>query len=201
MLFRSHPRDGEFQLTSGEMKTVQMLDSGIEKFLHANTESFEAIELPCGRSFMIAVLPQPGVKIQELEHILGANPDMLDKAMHASYGSVTLPIFEIKTTMQLAGALKGMGLDEIFQNLDGVFKMPQSKINDVGQTIDFAVDKHGIRANAETVIGTIPLGILVDPHAFRISLNRPFLFFVRDFPTNALLFAGAVMDEIGRAHV
>jgi serine protease inhibitor len=125
---------------------------------------------------------------------------MLDKAMHASYGSVTLPIFEIKTTMQLAEALKGMGLEEIFQNLDGVFRMPKSKINDVGQTIDFAVDQHGIRASAETVIGAIPLGIIVDPHAFHMSLDRPFLFFVHDYPTNALLFAGVVMDPSAKGH-
>ena len=82
----------------------------------------------------------------------------------------------------------------------GMIEAAQSRVTDIGQTIDFAADKHGIRADAETLIGAVPGGIIVSPDAFHMLLNRPFLFFVRENTTGALLFAGALMDPGAASH-
>jgi serpin B len=209
LFMMSEPQPGEFYPESGQIRTMQKLESGLEKLLHVQTDQFEAVALPCGRVQMVIVLPKTGVKIRELEQILAANPDALN-GMQASLGSVTFPIFEIRTSMHMEESLKAMGVSDIFQHLDGVtrlerFRRPydptqglietaRSRVTDIGQTIDFAADKHGIHADAETLVGAIPLGILTAPDAFHMSLNRPFLFFVRENTTDALLFAGALMD-------
>ena len=215
LFMMSEPQAGEFHPESGQTRMVQKLESGLEKLQHTKTDEFEAVILPCGRVSMVVVLPKPGMKIRELEQILVANPDALN-GMQASLGSVTFTIFEIKTSMQLEGSLKVMGISDIFQHLDGVTRMEQfrnpndfsqgmieaaqSRVTDIGQTIDFAADKHGIRADAETLIGAVPGGIIVSPDAFHMLLNRPFLFFVRENTTGALLFAGALMDPGAASH-
>jgi serine protease inhibitor len=112
--------------------------------------------------------------------------------------------------VHLESSLKAMGISNIFQDLDGVTRresfrnlrdssqgmLPaaQSKVTDLAQTIDFGADKHGIHADAETLIGAVPFGIISAPDTFHVQIDRPFLFFVRETTTNALLFAGALMD-------
>lgn len=205
LFMESEPHQGQFRTEPGRSVEIQQVDSVLEELAYLKTDRFEAVALPCGRVSMIAILPHEGMKVRELEEVLANEPDVLS-AMKPSLGSVTMPIFTIRTTMHLENALKEMGIKDIFENLEGVarqdhrfgpkgsFDVPVAKVTDVGQAIDFTADKHGIHADAETVIGTIPLGLLSAPDAFTVNLNRPFVFLVRENATGALLFAGALMD-------
>jgi hypothetical protein len=198
------PHPGEFHTEMGQSLIAQRVDSVLEKLEYLKTDRLEAVALPCGRVSMIAVLPREGMKIRELEGILAAEPDAL-KSMKPSLGSVTMPIFTVRATMHLEGALKAMGVRDIFENLEGVarrdtrfgpkgsFDVPVAQVTDIGQNIDFTADKHGIHADAETVIGAIPLGLISAPDSFHVALNRPFVFLVRENASGALLFAGALM--------
>jgi serine protease inhibitor len=205
----NEPRDSEFQPEAGFARHVKVVDSQLKELLHIKTDQFEAVVLPCGRVSMTIVLPKPGMKIAELEDSLAAHPGLLN-GMTKSLGSVTLTQFEIKSKLQLADSLKAMGITEIFERLDGIERMPkprdlidvtkgfspgaQARVTDVGQTIDFAADRHGIRADSETLIGTFPIGLIVAPDVFHMTFSRPFLFFVRENTTGALVFEGALMD-------
>jgi serpin B len=194
----SKPEPGEFRLESGQTRTVLKVESNLRKFPHLKTDQLESVALPCGRVQMIVVLPAPKMTIQKLEELLVSHPDALSGMSTSRYGSVTFPPFEIKTTAHLENALMAMGITDIFQHLDGVtsgmIPAAESRVTDLAQTIDFGADKHGIHADAETLIGAVPLGILSVEDPFQMSLDRPFVFFVRETTTNALLFAGAFMD-------
>jgi len=205
LFMESVPHPGEFRTEPGQGLMAQRVDSVLEKLEYLKTDRFEAVALPCGRVSMIAVLPREGMKIRELEGILAAEPDAL-KSMKPSLGSVTMPIFTIRATMHLEGALKAMGVKDIFENLEGVARrdmrygpkgsvdVPVAQVTDIGQNVDFTADKHGIHADAETVVGMIPLGLISAPDSFHMALNRPFVFLVRENASGALLFAGALMD-------
>ena len=205
LFMESDPHPGEFRTEAGQNLTAQRVDSVLEKLEYLKTDRFDAVALPCGRVSMIAVLPREGMKIRELEETLADEPDVL-KSMKPSLGSVTMPIFTIRATMHLEGTLKAIGVKDIFENLEGVvrrdsrygpkgtFDVPVAQVTDIGQAIDFTADKHGIHADAETVIGAIPLGLISAPDSFHVVLNRPFVFLVRENATGALLFAGALMD-------
>lgn len=205
LFMESDPHPEEFRTEAGQNLTAQRVDSVLEKLEYLKTDRFEAVALPCGRVSMIAVLPREGMKIHELEETLVDEPDAL-KSMKPSLGSVTIPIFTIRATMHLEGTLKAMGVKDIFENLEGVvrrdmrfgpegsFDVPVAQVTDVGQAIDFTADKHGIHADAETVIGAIPAGLIMATDSFHLVLNRPFVFLVRENASGALLFAGALMD-------
>jgi len=210
LFMESQPAPGEFRLQSGQTRTVLRIDSQLRKLPHLKNEKLEAVALPCGRVLMIVVLPAPDMSIRELEQFLVSHPDALDGMSTSRYGSVTLPQFEAKTSAHLERSLKAMGISDIFQHLEGVtrresFRKPydfsqgmipavQSRVTDLAQTIDFGADKHGLHADAETLIGAVPAGILMVPDTFHVFIDRPFLFFVRETTTNALIFAGALMD-------
>jgi hypothetical protein len=63
----SAPRPATFQTQEGETKQLEVLDSEMESYPYAKTETFEAVVLPCNNGYMLAILPAPGRTIQDLE--------------------------------------------------------------------------------------------------------------------------------------
>jgi len=190
----SRPEPGEFRLEAGQTRRVLNIRSKLERLPHVKTSQFEAVAIPCGRVQMIVVLPAPSVKIQELEQWLLAHTDALNGMSSSKLGSVTFPQFEINTSMHLEKSLKAMGITDIFHHLDGIMPAGPSRVADIAQNIDFGADKDGIHADAETMIGAVYFGIPGAQDAFYVSIDRPFVFFVREMTTGALVLAGALMD-------
>lgn len=192
------PFTGEFRAARGDKRQVEMITSGMSKYPHAVTDSFEAVVLPCDRAYMVAVLPAPGKDIHELERDLADYPETLDGLLNEELGEVIIPTFRIGFETDLRTQLEEMGIKGISKDL-GLMIRPGSHLTEVEQKVDFVVDKQGISASAEPVAGVV-YGITrgpskgPPPKMFKMQIDRPFVFLVRDNNTNALLFMGAVMD-------
>ena len=190
----SQPEPGEFRLESGQKRRVLNIQSKLERLPHMKTEQFEAVTIPCGRVQMVVVLPSPSMKIQELEQWLVTHTDALNGMNSSQLGLVTLPQFEMKSSVRLEQSLKAMGIADIFHHLDGIMPAGPARVADIAQNIDFGADKHGLHADAETMIGAVYFGIPGAQDAFYVSIDRPFVFFVRERTTGAMVLAGALMD-------
>jgi serpin B len=69
------------------------------------------------------------------------------------------------------------------------------KIAFVKHAADFTVDEAGTVAAAATVVGVVPKSRPRSPRdVVTFNANRPFLFFLRDERTGAVLFAGRLTD-------
>jgi serpin B len=69
------------------------------------------------------------------------------------------------------------------------------KIEFVEHAADFTVDEDGTVAAAATVVGVVQLsGQIPGRNAITFNANRPFLFFLRDNRTGAVLFAGRLTN-------
>ena len=69
------------------------------------------------------------------------------------------------------------------------------KIAFVKHAADFTVEEAGTVAAAATVVGVIPTsGPVLPRNTVTFNANRPFLFFLRDDRTGAVLFAGRLTD-------
>jgi serine protease inhibitor len=189
----SKPFTGEFRTAGGDKRPVEMITSELSQYPHVVTDSFEAVVLPCNSAYMVAVLPAPGKDLHELERDLADSPETLDTVLKKQTGIVTMPTFHIVSEGDLKPLLQDMGIRQVFQDLGPLVTIPRSHLTEVVQKIDLQVDKEGIRASAETVAGAVYGGIMMGT-PFRMRIDRPFLFLVRDNNTNALLFMGVVMD-------
>jgi len=187
------PFTGEFRTARGEKRQVEMNTSELSQYPHAMTNSFEAVVLPCQSAYMVAVLPAPGKDILELEKDLADSPETLDAVLEKQAGLVTMPTFHIGSERDLRPQLEEMGIRQVFEDLAGMVRFPKSHLREVAQKIDLRIDHEGIRANAETVAGAVYGGVMSGT-PFKMQIDRPFLFLVRDYNTNALLFMGVVMD-------
>jgi serpin B len=190
----SKPFRRTFTTPHGGMKDVEMLTSELKTYWYASTDDFEAAALPCNSAHMIVVLPRPGRTIADVARVLAAAPEALDAALAQRIGVVTLPPFHFRVEHSLQPVLERLGVRRPFMDLGHIVTIPRSYLSEVNQSVDIAVDKSGIRAGSDTIAGAIYGGIATAQETFHITLNRPFVFLIRDNTTNALLFIGALTD-------
>jgi serine protease inhibitor len=189
----SYTRKGDFFLTPRDRETVDVMPSEMESFRHAENKHFEAIDLRCWTVYLTVVLPGEGMDILQLENELAENPGELDSAMKYEPGEVELPKIRMQLDVDLTPALQQMGVQQVFTNLD-VVKVPDSRLKHVVQKIDLEVNEQGIRANAGTVANGVYGGVMGAAIPFHMTVNRPFLFLIRDNLTDSLLFLGEVFN-------
>jgi len=191
-------RRAGFTLASGVTEGTEFLTSELSDYVHAQTEEFEAVKLKGTFAYIVFVLPAQGNNIVELERELAKHAGMVDEAMRLEMGDVRMPPFHFVYEADLRESLEGMGVHMVFGELNSLRAVaPEegARLRGVLQRTEIAVDESGIRADSATIVTGVFGGIFGgQAQAFHMALNRPFLFFVRDNVTEALLFAGAVMD-------
>ena len=190
----SKPFKGGFTTSTGVEREVEMLKSELSTYRHARTSTFEAVDLACLGGHILIVLPAPGRSVKELEELLARSPDEVNRALASELGFITLPPFHTKVEWDLKPHLIQMGIRRPFDDLGGLFTIPGSHFVEARQSVDIRVDKEGIRADATNIMGGVYGGMLVAQPKFSMELNRPFAYLIYERFTDALLFAGAVVD-------
>jgi serine protease inhibitor len=202
-LFNGRSQKLTFTLRSGlKVETDQMV-STLQHYQHVSTDEYEAVELPCGGAYLLVLVPAIGKDILDLEREFATGQINLDSMPKSEEGDVTLPIFHMRFSTDLLPPLRKLGLNTLFTDFKSLGAMVSSpegaRLTTTVQRVDLDVDTWGIKARAITFLGGVLGGVmggsmLPPPQPFHMIVNRPFLFFVRDNVTDALLFAGAEMN-------
>lgn len=163
-------------------------------YLH---NKFEAIQLDYGnKAFTYTlVLPLENVSVDEcLDELASGACDKLVNS-YVGYSSVvlTMPKYEVEFKISANVALRSLGIDKPFvegADFSGIYDGSFLKVGDVVHACSFKVDKDGTEAAAATAIGLVNG---VPPTLEReIVVDRPFLFFVQEQSSGAMLFVGKV---------
>jgi serpin B len=161
---------------------------------------YRAVALPYRSSTLslLVVLPV-GQRLGSLQHRLnGRSLARIARGHSPRPVILSLPRFHLNTETELAGTLKALGMRTAFSDAADFSRITTAvplKIGFVKHAADFTVDEKGTVAAAATVVGVVRTsgpGRPVD--AVRFNANRPFLFFLRDNQTGAVLFAGRLTN-------
>ncbi len=195
----SEPTKTTFALRNGDTAQVESLTSEMEAYAHIKNDDYEAIVLTGVQAYIVLVLPAQGETILELERKLAANRLLLLEQPAKEMGDVSMPPFHVRYNSELRPAFEKLGVREIFKDFNSlrplVIHPDGAVLKSVSQQVNLDVDAFGIRADAETSFAGNYGGVLAAQFVpFHMVINRPFLFFVRDNVTNALLFTGAIMS-------
>jgi serpin B len=115
-------------------------------------------------------------------------------ASSVQYSTVSMPRFKFATSSPLNSLLKALGMIDAFDPALADFSgMDGARDLYVGYAIHkaiIAVDETGTTAAAATGVTVQTLALELPA----LTVDRPFLFFIRHGPTGAILFQGRVVD-------
>jgi serpin B len=159
----------------------------------AYEEDWQAVELPYGKGdlSMVVILP---------DHLESFVQDMSPESIDAVFGAITeqgihlsLPKFSFAFDAPLNETLQRMGIRTAFDgaaDFSGMTGEPGLFLDTVQHEAFIEVDEEGTEAHAATGAG------MALSHGPTITIDRPFLFIIRDRPTGAILFIGRVTDPL-----
>jgi serpin B len=179
-------------------RTVMVPTMRTEGSLRAAAGSgFQAVALPYQdeRLSLLVVVPDEG-KFAEVEAGLDARRlGEITAALQAQSVILALPRFKFETPVDLKKALVELGMAAAFDagaaDFSGIDGTRSLFIQTVLHKAFIAVAEKGTEAAAATAV---IVGRTSAPLGLHITADRPFLFFLRDEPTGAILFMGRVQD-------
>ncbi len=174
---------------------VMGLDGGLRA---ARGEGWHAVELPYEdeRLSMLIVVPDAGTFPAFDGALDGARLDAIVDALASRTVNLTLPRFRFELPVDLGAHLGDMGMKAPFEpgraDFSGMTGARDLFISAVVHKAFIAVGEKGTEAAAATAV---VIGVTSAPaNPLNLVVDRPFLFFVRDEPTGAILFMGRVTD-------
>ena len=191
--------DGAFHLLDGGQVTVPMMHQ-TESFGYAQGDGYQAVELLYdGRELsMVVLLPDEG-QFEAFEGLLDVRRiDDVMKNLAPTRLDLSMPRWEFESDFGLAETLVAMGMPVAF-SLDADFAgMTGDRdlfIRDVVHRASVAVDEAGTEATATTAVIMQLRSVPQEP--IEVSLDRPFIFLIRDIGRGAILVVGGVVDAAG----
>jgi serpin B len=192
--------DGSFTLLDGSSVTAKFMRSDFYGLPATQGTNLVAASLPYADDnlSLVVVVPDAG-QFSQVESSLDANTlGTLVAGLTSQVVLVALPRFKVETGTSLKDVLKALGMTSAFtQGIADFSGMDGTQNLFIWEVIHKAfinVAENGTEAAAATAV--VMNGDASAPAAPQLVLtaDRPFLYFLRDKPTGAILFMGRVLD-------
>lgn len=194
--------DAPFNLLDGSQITVPMMMQRKE-FRYTAGQGYQAVELPYEQGVsMVILLPETG-QFAPFETTLNATQlQAIVNDLNNRTVVLTMPKFEFDgTSFSLKETLTAMGMPGPFaQNADfsGMTDPSELFITALLHQASITVDEAGTEAAAATaaVIG-VTSAMPTEDEPVVMTIDRPFIYLIRDMDTGAVLFVGRVVNPAG----
>ena len=170
-------------------------------YRYYQSDRFQAVRLPYGEREelgMYIFLPSPTSSLAEFNQKL--NLDSWQEwlgYMRSQQGNITIPRFKLEYETDLTESLSKLGIKQIFHPNRADF----SAMTDTRVAVDAVkhktyveVNEEGTEAAAVTSIGIRITSAMPQDPPFKMNVNRPFFFAIRDDVTETILFMGNVVE-------
>jgi len=200
---KNKTHDASFTLLDGERVTVPMMDwETPERVPYTRGEGYQAVELPYvgGKTSLVLIVPDEGEFAAYEEAFTAEHLTSLLDDLNPESVALTMPKFSYDQNLSLADTLAALGMPDAvdparadFSGMDGTRNL---YIGDVFHKAFVAVDEAGTEAAAATAVVMLECAMPLDD-AIKLTVDRPFIFLIRDTGTGALLFVGRVENPAG----
>ena len=188
--------DGSFYLLDGGEVIVPMM-SQTESFGYAEGDGYQAVELlyDGGELSMVILLPQAG-HFEAFEGSLDAQQlDGIIARLEHRQVVLTMPKFEFESDFGLKETLATLGMPVAFSedaDFSGMTGNRDLFIADVIHKAFVSVDEAGTEAAAATAVVMKLTAVPEVP--VEVTVERPFIFLIRDIETDTILFVGRIVN-------
>lgn len=188
--------DGPFYLPDGSQVSVPMMRQTTSLPYYAG-EGYQAVEMFYDgyELSMVILLPEQG-QLEAFESRLDTEQmGSIVQNLGQQPVALAMPRFEFDAEFSLKKSLAALGMAQAFTEAADFSGMTGNRdlfISEVVHKAFVSVDEAGTEAAAATAVIAKLTSAPAEP--VQVTLDRPFLFLIRDVPTGTLLFLGRVMD-------
>jgi serpin B len=195
---RSETAPGPFYTGAGPAVQVPFMTQTPVELSYTQGRSYQAVDLPYLSSTlsMLLVMPAPGTLAAFEQGLSAGSVERIYRTLTAGRLDLHVPRFHLTFDTGLVPVLSELGMPVAFTDaadFSGITTQTGLKIAAVEHAADLRVDEAGTVAAAATGISLEPTAVEPLP-AQRITLDHPFLAFLRDDATGAILFVAQVAD-------
>jgi serpin B len=187
-----------FYLENGKnIKHPLMSQNG--QYLYYENEHFQGINLPYGKEnnlTMYVFLPKEDSNLTEfINNLTTENWQKWSSEFRQKEGFISLPKFKLEYEIKLNETLQAIGMTDIFSRQANFKNMTPAQVyvDEVKHKTFVEVNEEGTEAAAVTSTGIRAISLPID-EPFRMIVNRPFFYAIRDNQTGIILFMGTILN-------
>lgn len=192
-----HNADG----TDSSVKMMYNMDE-VGKTLFNIKEGYKLLHIPVSKDYsMLFLLPDEGKSVADVAAtISGEGLRTLRGYNKGTKVELRLPKFDIEYNWQMkSSTASAAGLNSLFSSWDNDFRGISSSLDKVKlqslSTTKMRIDEDGVYgSSACTAYLTFISNIIPTPEKLTLSFDRPFIFFLRNDVTNAVIFTGVIKN-------
>ena len=197
-------RSRPFHLLDGGSVEVPMMRTE-EEFLYTEGDGYQAVDLPyAGHELSMTVIVPDRGRLREFEESLDAGlAERIITNLGFRHVTLDLPRFEFESQFQLSETLKAMGMPDAFDSTASDFSGMDGRsclagdygclyIREVVHKAFVTMDEAGTEAAAAT--GVVMQTESAPQNPVAMTVDRPFIFLIRDRETDTILFVGRVVE-------
>ncbi|MCH8341832.1 MAG: hypothetical protein IIA51_09805 [Chloroflexi bacterium] len=167
-----------------------------EPFPYLRGRDFQVFELPyVGRELAMGILMPDTGKFRDVESSLDARQlNAIVRNLETRYLDLKMPRFDFESEFEMRDTLSEMGMRRAFGGADfsGMDGGRDLQLSEVLHKAFVKVDERGTEAGAAT---SVFASVISNPmYPLEVTVDRPFIFWIRDIPTGTLLFLGRVLN-------
>lgn len=187
--------DAVFHGVAGDKKVSMMYRKGTYEY--AEYQGCQLIKLPYEgeRYSMVIVLPPYGWGIDAvLPYVSGTVYKGAMSMLTKQEVAFRMPKFRLETSLVLDKTLKKMGIETAYSSaadFQGISAMGPLSLGTVKQKCYIDVAEQGTEAAAVT---SVQVRLTAASYPTRMTVDRPFMFFIADTQTDNILFVGKVVN-------
>ena len=190
--------EGTFHLLDGGEVTIPMMHQG-ELLGYTEGDDYQAVELKYdGEELsMVILLPESG-QFENFEMALDAEllNDIIDNLEKRNV-ELTMPKWDFEASFMMKEVLESLGMPIAFTDAADFSGMTGERdlyIDNVIHKACVSVDEAGTEAAAASAVIMKITSAPADPAV--VTVDRPFIFLIRDIETGAILFFGRVVNPV-----
>jgi serpin B len=194
----SNTQDGTFHLVDGTTVTSKFMNGTLTNAPALQGDGFAAVSLPYvdDRLSLLLVVPDSGTLAAFESSLDTTKLGAIVAGMTIQPVVLGMPRFRTETSLGLEDLLKALGMTSAFisgqadfSGMDGTHNLCISRV--IHQAFIDVAEK-GTEAAAATAVVMRNASIALS--GLNLYADRPFLYFLRDQPTGAVIFMGRVLD-------
>lgn len=192
-------KNAPFHPTPDTTTTVKMMPQVLFTPYYEN-ELMQAIALPFageansgGKLAFVILLPKSADNFSDMFQELSESFDNWISSLKTQQVDLKIPKFSLSDRYELNDPLKQLGMEDAFgseANFTGINGMRDLFLNVVVHETFFDLDENGVVAAAATAAGMSVKSVKPGEPPIVMNVDHPFLFFIVDLNTQAMLFMG-----------